>query len=157
MSTRVLRITLSMVLLTALAAGCKDETTNDNKAAVKPAPTGGGAAGQAAQTPYPRRVSAALEEAGVKPSAAFEQAAARPYEAKACARGEVDKLDVLVCDFDIEDAAKKGEKKLEQFLDGAVSGGVRRKGNRVLAVADRNKVDLKGEAINRLLKAFTGE
>lgn len=147
------RTVLMLALLAAaLPAGCKDETEN------KTAPEGKTAATKAApEKPYAEQVSASLAEAGIKPSTAFEQAAARPYAAKACVRGAVDKLDVLVCDFDGEDAAGKGEKKIEQFLDGAVSGGIRRKGDRVLAAADRDKVDLKGEALNRLLKAFTGE
>ena len=146
---------LALLALTlSLVTGCKDET----KKAAAPAP--GGAAEKdkpaAADVPHAKQVSTALEKAGLKPSAAFEQAAARPYEATACARGEIDKLDVMVCDYDAEPAARAGEKKLEQFVSGAVSGAIRRAGNRVLAVADRNKVDLKGEAINKVVKAFSG-
>jgi hypothetical protein len=98
-------------------------------------------------------VVAALKKAGLEPTP-FEQAAARPYEAKRCARGEVGKLDVLLCEFEGEPAAKAGEKKLEEFVSGAVSGAVRRSKSQVLAVADRKKADLKGEGINKLLKAF---
>lgn len=150
------RLTLLAVAL-ALVTGCKDEKKDETKAS-------GAASGAAAEkgkpapaeVPHASQVSTDLEKAGLKPSAAFEQAAARPYEARACARGEIEKLDVLVCDYDAEPAARGGEKKLEQFVSGAVSGAIRRAGNRVLAVADRNKVDPTGQALNKVIKAFAG-
>jgi len=143
---------LSLVLLAAaLIAGCKKDE--------KGAGTGSGAPAavpQASHVSHAQQVSSALEKTGLKPSAPFEQAAARPYEARTCARGEIDRLDVLVCDYDGEPKASKGEQLMEQFASGAVSGAVRRSGSRVLAVADRSKVDLHGEGINRVLKAFAG-
>jgi len=153
--TRAPMLRLALLALALwLVPGCKDETKAGG------APASGSAAEKgkpaAADVPYAKQVSTSLEEAGLKPSAAFEQAAARPYEAKACARGEIDKLDVLVCDYDAEPAAEAGEKKLEQFVSGAVSGAIRRVGTRVLAVADRNKVDPTGAAINKVVKAFAG-
>ena len=107
-------------------------------------------------TPFPRQVATSLKKAGLRVSA-FEVAAARPYDAATCAKGEVDRLDVLMCEFADAAASQKAEKKLEQFAAGAVSGGTRRAGNRVLVVADRNKTDLEGKGINRVLTAFAGQ
>jgi len=134
------------VMALVLGACSKDKATeaNKDKAAV----------GEAADKgDVHKPVAAGLAKAGFKVGA-FEQAASRPYEATACARGEVDKLDVLVCRYASADAAEKARTKLEQFVAGAVTGAVRNAGTTALAVADRSKVDLQGKRINELLKAF---
>lgn len=143
MRSHLLMLALGSLLL-VLLVGCKDEKKVGTAAAAAP------------DTPYPRKVATALSEAGIK-AGELEQAAAKPYAAADCARGQVDKLDLLVCDYKDEATARQGEKKLERFVAGAVSGGIRRRGSRVLAVADRDKVDLKGETINKTLKAFAGK
>lgn len=140
----VFAITCLAMLALALAPGCskkeaavkKEDKAEDTKAG-----------------PAFARTTGALKSAGFTVSA-FEQAAARPYEAQKCSRGEVDKLDVLLCEYGSDAAAESAEKKVLQFFGGAVTGAVRRAGTVVLAVADRKKIDVQGKTINKLLKAF---
>jgi hypothetical protein len=89
------------------------------------------------------------------PASAFETTAARPYAAQACARGEVDGLDVLVCHYADAAAAEKATPSLREFVAGALSGIVRKAGSDLVAIADRKEVDPKGERISKLVKAFT--
>jgi hypothetical protein len=96
---------------------------------------------------------AALTKAGCKVGP-FEQTAARPYQAKACVQGDVDGLDVLLCTFDGDQAARAAESTLLQFVGGSTTGAVRARGPVSLAVADRKKVDLKGKQINKVLQTF---
>ena len=102
---------------------------------------------------FQQPVLAALTKAGCKVGQ-FEQAAARPYQAKACAQGEVDGLDVLLCNYDGEQAARAAESALLQFVGGSTTGAVRARGVVTLAVADRKKIDLKGKQINKVLQTF---
>jgi hypothetical protein len=135
-------LALLVLLATAgLFVGCSEE--------------GEGNKGKGDEAAFHQPVVAAFEEAGFD-EPAFEDTAARPYKAEECVRGEVKKLDVLVCRFAEEAAAKQGEKAMVQFFGGAVSGAVRRAGLTVLAVADRQKSDPTGESINKLLEAFDG-
>ena len=153
---KMIRRFLVLLVVPLVLAACSKEEAAKPEGKDKPNPEGTPttkAAEVEAEEAFHDVVTASLKKVGLEPEA-FEQAAARPYEAKKCARGEVSKLDVLVCDFEGEPAAQAGEKKLEQFVDGAVSGAVRRTGTRVLAVADRKKADLKGEGINKVLKAI---
>ena len=77
--------------------------------------------------------------------------------AQPLARGRVEQLDVLLCAYASPEAARKAEKKVEKFIAGAVSGAVRRSGAQLLAVADRDKKDLKGKQIQQLLKLFAAD
>lgn len=143
----------SIYLFAALAltlSGCSKDKAAKESAAAETEKAGGAASDKAG---FHKPVAAGLTKAGFKVGA-FEQAAARPYEATACTRGEVDKLDVLLCRYASADDAQKARAKLEQFVAGAVSGAVRSAGPTALAVADRAKVDLQGKRINKLLKAF---
>lgn len=132
-------VALALALLALLACGCSKEKK--------------GTAEPQAEGSFHQGTVDALKEAGLAVGS-FEKAAARPYQAKECARGEVEQLDVLLCRFDGDAGGK--QKKLEPFISGAVSGAVRAKGQLALAVADRKKVDLTGKGINKLLKAFGG-
>jgi len=85
----------------------------------------------------------------------FDMATAKRYAATQCARGKVDKLDVLICDYADSSAAKAGQKRFTKFLKGAVSGAIRQRENLVVVVADRDKVDTSGKRINKLLKTLT--
>jgi hypothetical protein len=149
------RVMLVFAAFLLVGACSKDEEKGEKAKSgeTKPAPAKAEAKPESEGTAFHEGVVAALKKAGLD-STPFEQAASRPYEAKHCARAEVGKLDVLLCEFEGEPAAKAGEKKLEEFVSGAVSGAVRRSKSLVLAVADRKKADLKGEGINKLLKAF---
>jgi hypothetical protein len=153
MSTRDLFKTILIVVLgaTLLCAGCskKEDKKEGGDKAEKTEKTTEEKKG----APFHQDVAEALAEAGLK-VAEFETAAARPYQAAECVRGEVAKLDVMICRYESEEAAKTGEKKLDQFLGGAVSGAFRRSKTTIFAVADRNKVDLQGKTINKMLKTF---
>jgi hypothetical protein len=134
-------VALALALLALLSCGCSKKKGGDE--AAEPA---------AGESFYQGTVDA-LKQAGLAVTP-FENAAARPYGAKECARGGVAQLDVLLCRFDGDASGK--QKKLEQFISGAVSGAVRAKGPLALAVADRKKADLTGKSINKLLKTFSG-
>lgn len=82
---------------------------------------------------------------------------AGPYGAKQCVRGEAEKLEVLFCDYGSPEDARAAEKKLSRFAEGAVTGVARSSGTAGMAVADRQKADVKGKRIARLLKAFAGK
>jgi hypothetical protein len=84
----------------------------------------------------------------------FEVAAARPNAALACLRGEVEALDVLVCRYSSSAELEQAMPKLKSFVAGALSGVVRQREGVAMAVADRAKVDPKGEAISRLIARF---
>ena len=111
------------------------------------------AEGKAPAGAFQQPVLAALTKAGCKVGA-FEQAAARPYQAKACVQGDVDGLDVLLCTYDGDQAARAAEGTLLQFVGASTTGAVRARGPVTLAVADRKKVDLKGKQINKVLQTF---
>jgi hypothetical protein len=154
---------LRLVLLTLLVvAGCKKveepapPATTTAPAAPKPEP--GPTPASKAEAPksaegFHTPILAAIAKAGLKVGV-LEQTAAQPYNAKACVRGDVELLDVLLCSFDGE-APAPAEKSAEQFLGGATTGVVRRRGSVLIAVADRKKSDLRGRQISTLLQAFT--
>lgn len=151
---------LALVGLVALTGACSKDKAGaapaDKAAAGTPgtaATDKAGAAAPAGEQAFYLPLTAGLTKAGFSIDA-FEQAAARPYQAQLCARGEVDKLDVLLCRYGSGDEADKARKALETFIAGSVTGAVRNAGAVALAVSDRKKVDLQGKRINELLKAF---
>lgn len=73
--------------------------------------------------------------------------------ATACAVGEVDGLELTICDYG--DPAV-GAKAMRSVVAGAQSGALRVYGTRVVALADRAKVDPRGQAMNRVLAALDG-
>jgi hypothetical protein len=85
----------------------------------------------------------------------FESQAAKPYKAQACARGEIEKFDAMICLYESEEKAKAAEADLSQFVEGAVTGASRRSGLYMLTIADRKKTDLGGKTLNKVLAAFT--
>lgn len=98
-------------------------------------------------------VLAWLKSAGFKVDE-FTKAEAKGYKADECARGKVDKLDVLICRFGDKEQAKAGQARFTKFLEGAVSGAMRQRDALILVVADRDKVDTSGKRIDKLLKTF---
>lgn len=74
----------------------------------------------------------------------------KAFGAKACAVGEVEQLEVTVCEFDAA-SSEAGQAELKKALAGAQSGAVRTHGALVVAIADRKKVDPRGQALNRVL------
>ncbi len=129
---------LLVVIVALVSAGCSKEK-------------GQGVAEESSAFHQP--ILETLKGAGLKPEG-FEKAAARPYKAQGCFRGEVDQLDVLICQYGDAASAKKNQGTLEAFVSGAMSGAVRVKATTALAVADRQKKDIKGKKINQVLAAF---
>jgi len=70
---------------------------------------------------------------------------------KDCASGTVDKLDVVVCSFATADEAKAAQDAGLAWV-GNTTGAAQATGKLLVAVADRHKVDPKGETINKLLE-----
>ena len=84
----------------------------------------------------------------------FDKTPAKPYGALGCVKGKVDKLDVLICHYKDAAGVKAANKKVTRFLEGAVSGAMRQRDKLLLVVADRDKIDIKGKKIDKLLKTF---
>lgn len=103
--------------------------------------------------PFPKAVLAKLHKKGLKVGE-FKAAEAKRYKAKECAEGEIEGLDILLCRFEDEKAAKKAEPRLLRFAAKALSGAVRYKEDTAMVVADNKKTDIKGKTINRLLTTF---
>lgn len=87
------------------------------------------------------------------------QAVAKPevYGAPACQEGRVAELAVLLCRYESpEKAASEAPKRLA-FVGQAVTGAERLDGRLALVVADPDKKDLRGIAMQTLLQAFRSE
>lgn len=130
-----------LLLLTASTLGaCKKENAGSDKPA-------------AAKDGLPTALRDVFSKAGLEVGP-FAAADGKAYAAVRCARGQVSKLEVLFCEYASEDAAKAAEKKLAKVVGAAVTGAVRQHGSQALVVVDRDKVDLQGKSINKLLGAF---
>jgi len=140
-SRKTTRLSLALLCLSVLlAAGCSRKDA---------------AAGATKNVPaFQGPVLAALKSAQLTPGE-FEVTAAKPYQARSCVRGQVDRLDVMLCDYPDEPTAKNAEPSLLQFVAGAGSGAVRRAGTLALAAADRHRVDPEGKTLNHLLQVFS--
>lgn len=90
----------------------------------------------------------AWKKGGLTPSA-FTPATTKV--GKDCQSGTVDKLDVLICTFPTEDAAKQAEDAGLQWV-GDTTGASQAKGALLIAVADRHKADPSGRTINKLFE-----
>ncbi|MCA9663978.1 MAG: hypothetical protein KC503_00275 [Myxococcales bacterium] len=151
-----------------VTSGCKDELDEQLAKALaehdkkkKARGSGGGATEHNATGDDPsasltHTALMAAKQAGLR-QGSFEKAAARPYGATQCERGEIEKLDVLICRYAEAGSAKGAKAKLQAFVGSATTGAVRVRGAVAMVVADRAKSDLKGKGINKLLKAFGGE
>lgn len=73
-----------------------------------------------------------------------------------CQQGTVDALDVIVCEYSSEDAAKRAQKAgLRQV--GAATGLALASGPLLLVVTDREGVDPSGKTINNVTRVFRGQ
>lgn len=72
-----------------------------------------------------------------------------------CQSGTVSGLDVVVCKFPTEQAAKGAESKGLAWV-GEATGASVASGLYVLAVVDRRKADPSGRTINQIIKLFRG-
>jgi len=142
--------------LAAAVTGCgKKDAAGTPGAATGPAAAGPAAATPGtAGTPFPAPIVSRLKDEGFTVGA-FATTAPEAYGARRCVRGEVDQLDVLLCEYPSPAAAAAG-KQLATFAAGAVSGASRQADAVMVTVADRKQVDLSGKRINRLLRAATG-
>jgi len=104
-------------------------------------------------TTFPEAALAPLKQADLDVGP-FKKTAPGPYAASDCVRGQVEKLDVLLCHYADAAAAKRATHKLETFVGTAMSGAVRQSSALLLAAADRNKSDPRGLAMQKLLSAF---
>jgi len=78
------------------------------------------------------------------------------WAADHCASGTVADLQVLICEFQTEQALATGEKEVQHGWDtvNVDTGLVLHNGRTMLAVADRATRDPSGRAIARMLNAF---
>jgi hypothetical protein len=79
-----------------------------------------------------------------------------PWGAGNCSQGSVSGLDVLVCEFEADDVLAAAEQKIRDDwnANNVDTGVVTRSSRTLLSVADRQKVDVGGRKIVRLLAAF---
>lgn len=78
------------------------------------------------------------------------------WSADYCVSGPVAGLEALVCEYETEQALAEGEKEVRRAWDAVnvETGVVLHHGRTMLSIADRDKKDLGGRAIARLLGAF---
>lgn len=136
-------IALAMVLPLAALGACKKEGKPGEKTPAAAAANDG--------LPAPLREAFGKASLEVGP---FATADGKAYAASRCARGRVSKLEVLFCEYPSEEAAKAAQQKLATVVGAAVTGAVRQHGKQAVVVVDRDKVDLQGKTINKLLGAF---
>jgi hypothetical protein len=143
---------LLCLALALSACGKKDEpgAVGAQTAAARANPSAPEARGSA---DFQKPVLEGLRKAGLAVGE-FETTAAKPYQARACTRGEVGNLDVMACQYASAQAAEQARSSLEQFVAGSGTGAVRRSGTVALAVADLKKVDPRGKVIDKVLKTF---
>jgi hypothetical protein len=79
------------------------------------------------------------------------------YDAKECVRTEVDRLEVLLCEYPTAEAAQENRSDLLGFGSGASGGATRTSGTIAMVVADRQNVDPTGARMKRLLATFSPE
>jgi hypothetical protein len=78
------------------------------------------------------------------------------WSADHCVAGPVAGLEILVCEYETEQALAQGEKDVQQEWDAVNvdTGVVLHRGRTMLAIADRAKKDLGGKNTVRMLNAF---
>jgi hypothetical protein len=128
---------LFLLSLLILLATCKKDESADKT-------------GENKSSPFYKQSLDRLKAAGLT-THELETTAAKPYGAKECARGEIEKLDLLVCRYANEAEAKGAQTSFDDFLGSAVSGLLRRYGSLIFAIADRNKSDPQGKQLNKIL------
>lgn len=89
----------------------------------------------------------AWKKGGLEPSPLTE---AKTDVGKKCSSGTVNKVDVLVCEFDNEADAKAAEEKGLAWV-GDTTGASKAQGEMLIVVADRRKSDPSGRTINQLI------
>jgi hypothetical protein len=134
----------TILLVAALAAaGC--DKGDDKK------PAGAAAVKEGAPDP----VIEAWTKAGLTVSA-FEAADGAKYGGGDCKSGQVNGVDVALCQYASEALAKGAEPKGLEAI-GETTGVSLAHGVRLLVVADRRKADPEGRTINQLSKLFVGK
>jgi hypothetical protein len=84
-----------------------------------------------------------------------------PWSAGACSQGQVANLEVLLCEYDSDQALGKGEEQINnewaQATAGVTTGVVVRAKRTLLAVTDHAGADKSGQTIVKLLKSFRAQ
>ena len=76
------------------------------------------------------------------------------FGANKCQTGTVDRLSVLLCQYASGDSASGGQTAAEAWGAGTDTVVVLRRGNVLLAIADRDHADPEGKTISALSKVF---
>ena len=130
---------MSRILILAALIGCggKDDGAS-----------GGGGDGKASATPRDAVVDA-WKQGGLEPG---DLTAATVAFGKDCKTTAVGGVDVLLCNYDSADAAKKADASSNDWIAGAPTGSSFVSGKVLVVVADRKKADPDGKTINQLMK-----
>jgi len=104
--------------------------------------------------PFPKPEQARFRSAGLEVGAFEPVDKPERYGANKCYEGTVSGLAVLLCRYSNAAALARSDAKRLTFVGRAVTGAQRVDGLKVLVVADRDRKDLRGKHIQRLLQAF---
>lgn len=96
---------------------------------------------------------AALQAAG-HGAAGFADSDARPFSAKACRAGTLDRVAAVLCEYGSAEALSLGQQGAEAWIGEATTGVVLRRDLYLLALADRDRADPSGRAVSKLAKTF---
>jgi hypothetical protein len=72
-----------------------------------------------------------------------------------CARGKVDDIEVTLCRYNTEDAAKAAQPAGLELV-GQTTGSALASGKFLLVVSDRDKTDPEGKRINQIIQTYRG-
>lgn len=92
------------------------------------------------------------KEAGLEPTV-FAKAEEPRLGGAACQQGTIDGIDVLVCEYADEAAARKAEERGLAVV-GEATGASLARGKLLLVVADRRNADPNGRRIHQITRAF---
>jgi hypothetical protein len=126
--------------------------------ASSPACSGSGSESEQAEDPRSAAVAApiaALEGAGFDVADLTLVPAGSQLSAVECRGGTIEGLEVRLCEYPDEAAARTAEKKELEALGGAPTGLAIAHGAVVLIVVDREGADPTGKTVNRIARAFT--
>ena len=95
----------------------------------------------------------ALQAAGHS-TAGFAATEARPFQAKACQAGTLERVSAVLCEYGSVEALALGQQGAEEWIGQAAAGVVLRRDLYLLALADRDRADPNGRAVAAIGKTF---
>jgi hypothetical protein len=110
-----------------------------------------------AKGPFPKPILARFGKAKLKVGDFKKVDKPETYGASQCHEGPVGVVSVLLCEYPSSAKAEEAGDRRISFVGQAVTGAQRLDGKVALVVADRDKKDLRGLAIQAVLKAFKDE